>query len=133
MAGRIAKYQKKGKTFIFLNGDQVFRMIYEPVSSKLKDLFVTRVRFKKGFPVFIKPVSFFRGREEFLKVNFAQESYRICLVIRKYGPCHGGKTYTSWLYYNSTYIKFLNVNISPASRKALSKRFQKVIYMLMSR
>ncbi len=57
MAGRIAKYQKKGRAFIFLNGDQVFRMIDELVSSESKDLFVTRVRFKKGFPVNIKPVS----------------------------------------------------------------------------
>ena len=69
MAGRIAKYQKKGRAFIFFNGDQMFRMINELVSSEFKDLFVTRVRFKKGFPVFIKSVPFFRGRKELFKTN----------------------------------------------------------------
>ena len=100
-------------TFPFITpGNQMFRMIDEPVTFEFKDLFVTRVRLKKVVPVFIKSVLFFWGRKELFKTNFAQESYRICLVIRKYGPCHDGSPYASCFHYSSTHIKLLNVNIS---------------------
>ena len=68
--------------------------------------------------MFVCPISLFLHRKEFFEVNFASESNRIFLLVRKAGPHHHGSPYTHWFFDNFTPIKLSNVNLSltPDSR-----------------